>query len=55
MKKETVQFAVKVKNGVVVQVGHSYMTQPQVNFKGGSVRLFDERKLIKQHRTQNRG
>lgn len=47
MKKETIQFAVKKKNGVVTQVGHCYMTQPQVKFKGGSVKWFDDSKLLK--------
>ena len=43
MKKQTTEFAVVTDNKTVTQVGRSIITQPEVNFKGGSVKwLADE-------------
>lgn len=47
MQKQTIQFAVQSKNGVVQRVGKSTILQPKTNFKGGSVKWFDDSKLIK--------
>lgn len=47
MKKQTVNFAVKTENGVVKEVGHSAVLQPKPKFKGGSVKWFDDSKLVK--------
>lgn len=47
MKKQTVNFAVKSEKGVVKEIGHSSMSQPNPKFKGGSVKYFDDSKLIK--------
>lgn len=43
MKKQTTEFTVVTENKTVTQVGRSVITQPEVNFKGGSVKwLADE-------------
>lgn len=42
-----IQFAVEKKNGVVSRIGKSTILTPEINFKGGSVKWFDDRKLIK--------
>ena len=47
MRKETIRFVVKSENGVVTNIGKSIIYQPPVNFKGGSVKWFDDSKLIK--------
>ena len=47
MQKQTIQFAVQSKNGVVQRVGKSTILQPKTNFKGGSVKWFDDNKLLK--------
>lgn len=47
MKKETIRFVVESKNGVVTNIGKSTIYQPPVNFKGGSVKWFDDSMLIK--------
>lgn len=47
MNKQTRQFAVETKNGVVQRVGRSTIYQPKTNYKGKGVRWFDDSKLIK--------
>ncbi|MDD3361538.1 MAG: hypothetical protein PHW34_07695 [Hespellia sp.] len=47
MKKQTVEFAVNVKNGIVQEVGKSEILQPRTNFKGGHIKWFDDNKLLK--------
>lgn len=47
MKKQTVNFAVKTEKGVVTRVGHSAVLQPNLKFKGGSVKWVDDKKLVK--------
>ncbi|MDY4193348.1 hypothetical protein ACTNEF_07285 [Bariatricus sp. HCP28S3_E4] len=42
-----VEFAVEVKDGVVNRIGISSIPKPKTNFKGGSVKWFDDRKLIR--------
>lgn len=52
MKKQTTKFTTVSKNGVVTQVGRSTIMQPTVNFKGGSIKWFDDSKLIKKPKNQ---
>ncbi|MGE9942772.1 hypothetical protein ACQRBH_14535 [Bariatricus sp. SGI.161] len=47
MKKETIVFATETKNGVVTRIGKSFITQPPIKFAGGSVKWFDDSKLIR--------
>lgn len=47
MKKQTINFAVKTENGVVKEVGRSAVLQPKPKFKGGSIKWFDDSKLLK--------
>lgn len=41
------EFAVEINNGVVNRIGISSIPKPKTNFKGGSVKWFDDRKLIR--------
>lgn len=43
MNKETVEFVTITKNGVVEQIGKSTITQPEINFKGGSVKWYQDK------------
>ena len=43
MQKQTVKFATVTKNGVVRKIGKSYIEQPKTNFKGGSVKWYEDR------------
>ena len=48
MKKQEVSFAVQTdKHGVVQRIGMSVINQPKINFKGGSVKWFDDSLLIR--------
>lgn len=38
MQKQTIEFAIVQKNGVVAQIGRSGIIQPKPNFKGGSIK-----------------
>ena len=50
MKTQTIQFATVTKNGVVQKVGKSTILQPKTNFKGGSIKWYeDKKKADKQH------
>lgn len=49
MKKQTIEFAVETKDGVVKRSGKSAILQPQTNFKGGSVKWYED-KLKKEKR-----
>jgi len=44
MKKQTVNFAVVTKNGIVQSTGRSSILQPKTNFKGGSIQWYEDKK-----------
>lgn len=50
MKKQTVEFGVRVKNGVVQEIGTSIIYQPKTNYKGAGTKWFDDSVLIKKNR-----
>ncbi|MCH5250621.1 MAG: hypothetical protein J1E98_11840 [Lachnospiraceae bacterium] len=42
-KKSTMQFAVvKGKDGIIQQIGRSAILQPKPNFKGGSIKWYQD-------------
>lgn len=43
MQKQTVEFATVVKNGVVERIGSSSVYVPKTNFKGGSIKLYEDK------------
>ena len=43
MQKQTIQFAVESKNGVVQRVGKSTILQPKTNFQGGSIKWYEDK------------
>lgn len=47
MKKETIQFAVETKNGIVQRIGKTSISKPKTNSKQKGVKWFDDSKLLK--------
>ena len=47
MQTETIVFATKNKNGIITRIGKSFITQPPIKFAGGSIKWFDDTKLIR--------
>ena len=45
MKTQAIQFATVTKNGVVQKVGKSTILQPKTNFKGGSIKWHEDKKI----------
>ena len=43
MKKQTVNFAVVAKNGIVQSIGRSTIYQPKPSFKGGSIQWYEDK------------
>lgn len=43
MHKQTIQFAVQTKNGVIEKVGKSTILQPKTNFQGGSIKWLPDK------------
>lgn len=44
MHTQTIQFATVTKNGVVQKVGRSTIVQSKTNFKGGSIKWYEDKK-----------
>lgn len=47
MDKQTLEFAVETKDGVIKRIGKSVIEQPEIKFKGGEVKWFDDSQLIR--------
>lgn len=47
MQKQEVQFATKVRNGVVVEIGRSVIYTPKTFYSGRTTKWFDDSKLLK--------
>ena len=47
MDKQALQFAVEIKNGVITRISNSVIEQPEIKFKGGKIKWFDDSKLIR--------
>lgn len=43
MHKQTVEFAVTRKNGNITRIGRTSINQPKTNFKGGSIKWYDDK------------
>lgn len=43
MRKQTVEFATVVKNGVVQKIGRSTILQPKTKFQGGSIKWYQDK------------
>ena len=50
MQKQTVSFAVENRNGVVTNIGKSFIETPAIKFNGGSIKWFDDSKLLKKNK-----
>lgn len=44
MRKQTVNIAIFSQNGIVQKVGTTAMLQPKPQFKGGSVKWYEDKK-----------
>ena len=53
MQKQTIQFAVQRKNGVIQRVGKSAILQPKTDYKGKGTKWFDDSKLLKKGGANN--
>lgn len=47
MKEQSVNIAIKTESGVIKQISQGVIFQPELQFKGGTVKWFDDSKLIK--------
>ena len=47
MDKQAVEFTVETKNGVIRRISNSVIEQPEIKFKGGKIKWFDDSKLIR--------
>ena len=43
MQKQTIQFAVESKSGVIQRIGRSSVYVPNTNFKGGSIKWYEDK------------
>lgn len=43
MQTQRIEFATVVKNGVIQKIGKSTITQPKTNFKGGSIKWYEDK------------
>ena len=43
MQKQTVEFAITRKNGSITKVGRTGIVQPKTNFKGGSIKFYEDK------------
>ncbi len=43
MKKQITEFSITRKNGIITQIGKTSIYQPKTNFKGGSVKWYEDR------------
>ena len=51
---QNVNIAVKTESGQVKKISHGVIFQPETQFKGGTIKWFDDSKLIKpEYRKQN--
>lgn len=44
MHRQTIEFAVTRKNGIITRIGRAGMDQPRASFNGGSVRFYEDRR-----------
>ena len=43
MQKQTIQFAVQSKNGVIEKVGRSSIYQPKTNYQGNGITWYEDK------------
>ena len=43
MQTQTIEFGVRSKNGVITEVTKSTIYQPKTNFKGGSIKWYEDK------------
>lgn len=55
MKKTAIHFSTVTKDNTVTKIGRAVVLQPKPQFKGGSVRWFDDSKLLKKNPQNRKG
>ena len=43
MQKQTIQFAVESKSGVIQRIGRSSIYQPETNYKGNGIKWYEDK------------
>lgn len=43
MDKQTIEFSVKKADNIVNQIGRSYVSHPEIQFTGGSIKWYKDR------------
>ena len=43
MQKQTIQFAVESKDGVIQRIGRSSIYQPKTNYKGNGINRYEDK------------
>lgn len=43
MRKQAIKFAVTRNNGTITRVGRTCIEQPKTNFKGGSIKWYEDK------------
>ena len=43
MQIQTVEFAITRNNGIITRVGRTGIDQPKTNFKGGSIKWYEDK------------
>ena len=43
MQTQTVEFAVVREKGIITQIGRTGINQPKPNFKGGSIKWYEDK------------
>lgn len=52
MQKQTAEFAVETKNGVVDRIGKATILQPKTKFKGGSIKYYEDKPKQKEGKAE---
>ena len=47
MQIQTVEFAITRNNGIITRVGRTGIDQPKTNFKGGSIKWYEDKPKLK--------
>lgn len=44
MQKQTIEFATTRKNGIITRIGRTGINQPKTNFKGGTIKWYEDKR-----------
>lgn len=52
MQKQTVEFTVEKKNGVISRIGKSTILQPKTNFNGKGIKWYEDKPKKQEGKTE---